>query len=135
LLEDTAELRDSIDRETPPGPEREAALRSTNDLQRQAQRFERAVDTLGPQEEATRAEFGRLTQAYGRAANDVERLRGDPQTYAEFAHIRRTMDRLAPEFGGYSRYGYQYDNPGHGYRMRGPGIDLGGGGFNIHVGH
>jgi hypothetical protein len=133
LLEDTAELRDQIARELPPGGQRDAALQSVRRLEHQAQRFEQAVDSLGPQNEATRAEFGRLTQSYGFAANDMEALRGYPRVYYEFAHIQRVMDRMAPMFGGYQQYGYRYQNPGNGYRMSGPGLNIGVGGLNFHI--
>lgn len=134
LLEDTAALRDRVAREVPP-EESDGAMMSMRHLERQAQRFEQSVDSLGPQNEATQAEFGRLANAYARAANAMESLRGYPGVYREFARVQRSMDRLAPMFGGMQHYGYQYANPQGGYQMRGPGLDIDVGGLNFHVRH
>jgi hypothetical protein len=135
LLEDTAELRTRVAREVPP-EQGSQAMAAMDRLQRQAQRFEQSVDNLGPDNEATQAEFGRLANAYGHAANAMEILRGYPDVYQQFAQVQHEMDRLAPMFGGYQHYGYQYANPpAGGYRMTGPGLNLDVGGLQLHIGH
>jgi hypothetical protein len=132
LARSTAYVRDVAAQESF-GPEKRENLNALWRFERMAQRFESDVNQYGPDSPAAREDFDRLMRAYGRAANAVEDLRDNPDVYSSFGRTRTLMDRLAPHYGGYNHWGYRYE--GNGYRMKGPDLEFGIGGFRFQINH
>ena len=134
LLRATDRLDNLADQELYHPNQMEAdAINHLRHLRNAAQQFESDVYQFGPQSPQARSDFDRVVRIYGRTANRVDQLQDEPDIYRSFGRVQHAMDRLTPYYGGYQRWGYRYQ--GHGYKMNGPDLQIGIGGFHIGIGH